>query len=1588
MPRIFFSDNSSCHRTAKKEKKATRRSKRVGQASSTSGIKLPSRKSSLKSSRKSTLSSLIGLGKKVSPQRSAAKKSSTTGSRYKNKNAGEGEEKAHKLSGKAAASQGGKVNHARQSHQNTSSAPSSDPVIERQAHGEDRNRVGVHRGRLKSAPPIAVLPSVLSASAGQSEKKKNNNNNNNNKNSIDEDSDIGNDTALDDPKKKKGGGIDDDDGVINCFSDYNITPPSSSDVVSSPFSFNFGQPNHVMNVVASQSDKINKVQEVHPVFGYNGYEARAKARAQALKEKRERVAETARRALETQKRVQQEAERQERIAQRERVAETARRALETQKRVQQEAERQERIAQDNERRAQRAAFGYTNDASVSKARGTASSTRKKILKKKKNPTVSTVSPSEYLNRNKDLKHPYDPRVAEESDSVSKARGTAKKNPILKKKNISATPASHPAVSSPFPDVDLTSDLLATPPGIKTNGLDTSLSTPMRTLSGDDAPGPSEYAGTGLDTSLSTPMRTLSGDDANVLSPHLSQIRIGSRVDIYWKEDEQFYPGTVMYFVGPNEEKCFVLYDDGETEVTDMSTEIFRWLSDDDNTNRNGNDDDDDDIIEEDSKMHNNLSSKDHDNQATKPHLEEDSDVSDIQGGLDSLSIATGKNDIKDQINILQAKQKVVGDNKHNHARELAEKKTHANTLRQELDESMNGRRTRTTIGLTAEKKLELDKAIEDVDSLSAVDNTAASFDDSVLEEEIADLKNQLAELKKSDDTVLSKEKAESTALLPAAPKRTSLQRKVLHDHADRVQLVIEKNPAYIYKNNEAYLKCNKNCDGDDPLTFFIPMNSALQGVGDFEPKNYTVRGHHKLDSLNEARRLETIGTTTLHFLRDHTGCFNKVTISGGEELVANIILSLKKDNAILHLIDRALEEDEPESSDERTLSSIGETIATGTTFGDFAVEIIGSPSSPDDMSYGSTKEANNVPVANSALAIEAEQRGTVSHLARPMEGLKARPKEELKAHQKARQLARPNASRLPTTELKQPSAPSYSSSNSEYENDLKEAIRYSLDDQESQNITTLEQLQEDMSVVSIQDKKEDIMAMETPTHKRSDALGNSKVCGGWCEGEGNKCEMIGGSKYLNRGCFFEQDVTVPKHPCTRKCGRYLHSSLCSAIEEAMENKEKWLCIACSEHENDLKEAIRYSLDNQEIQNITTLEQLQEDMSVTSLQDEKEDTMALETFQEDMSVVTSPLDTKEDDTVLCTTLKNLRREDNMSVTRTTLHENLLHQQPQQPQQQAIVSTRNEQGKGLPAGFNHQPEDEFEFSIGPGTLEWAKKSLNLDPSQSYDIDKLKRAYNQRLFKTHPDKNTNASAADLEKLGEEFRNARAAWGIIQRETMNKKIKRTIFTTPRYTTTPCDTQYANDLKRNIENFNDLGSFLEELKRIISIRTAMLEDHLAEQRTMLLEADVTAHSAEQRTMFLAHFAKVAPDQTTRLAFLMQERFEEDHRLSRRSEGDRAEIAALIINAKMPALIDPGSTTTQKHRMEPLAEPLAEPIAEPSASPSGGPSASPSASPSGGPSASPSRKRRRRNDLEINMNNTGVGTINTRLRSGRRSSSN
>jgi hypothetical protein len=148
----------------------------------------------------------------------------------------------------------------------------------------------------------------------------------------------------------------------------------------------------------------------------------------------------------------------------------------------------------------------------------------------------------------------------------------------------------------------------------------------------------------------------------------------------------------------------------------------------------------------------------------------------------------------------------------------------------------------------------------------------------------------------------------------------------------RQDFIYKHNVAYLKcKNNVAYLKC-KNSHDDGPFTFFIPMNHALgpSGAEEFILSNYTIIGHQDFEGLLKNLRVTTIGTTTLHFSKDNLN--SKVTISGGEG-VANIVLSfhLKSNNAVVHLILRVLEEDEPDITDEVTLSSIGNTIATDTT---------------------------------------------------------------------------------------------------------------------------------------------------------------------------------------------------------------------------------------------------------------------------------------------------------------------------------------------------------------------------------------------------------------------------------------------------------------------------------------------------------------------------------------------------------------------------------------------------------------------------------------------------------------------------------
>jgi hypothetical protein len=194
-----------------------------------------------------------------------------------------------------------------------------------------------------------------------------------------------------------------------------------------------------------------------------------------------------------------------------------------------------------------------------------------------------------------------------------------------------------------------------------------------------------------------------------------------------------------------------------------------------------------------------------------------------------------------------------------------------------------------------------------------------------------------------------------------------------------------------------------------------------------------------------------------------------------------------------------------------------------------------------------------------------------------------------------------------------------------------------------------------------------------------------------------------------------------------------------------------------------------------------------------------------------------------------------------------------------------------------------------------------------------------------------------------------------------------------------------------NLERLVALGPFLKELTRLhgllyhLAEQRRILKAHLVDQRKIL-----KAHLVDQRKILQAHLAEVEPDQTTQVAFIMQARFEEKSGvlLFRSEEEDQAEMTALIDKVETPALIDAKSTTTQKHKMDSAPAPVGVvngPI------PSFGAVLAPIVGVGDPAQREPStrkKKRQRRDNLEINMNNTGVGSINNRLRSGRRSSPN
>lgn len=72
--------------------------------------------------------------------------------------------------------------------------------------------------------------------------------------------------------------------------------------------------------------------------------------------------------------------------------------------------------------------------------------------------------------------------------------------------------------------------------------------------------------------------TEDGDDSKK-QQNLSQLAVGSRISVYWKDDAMYYPATVQSKVKRGSSiHCNLEYDDGETEYqVDLNKEVFRLL---------------------------------------------------------------------------------------------------------------------------------------------------------------------------------------------------------------------------------------------------------------------------------------------------------------------------------------------------------------------------------------------------------------------------------------------------------------------------------------------------------------------------------------------------------------------------------------------------------------------------------------------------------------------------------------------------------------------------------------------------------------------------------------------------------------------------------------------------------------------------------------------------------------------------------------------------------------------------------------------------------------------------------------------------
>ena len=63
----------------------------------------------------------------------------------------------------------------------------------------------------------------------------------------------------------------------------------------------------------------------------------------------------------------------------------------------------------------------------------------------------------------------------------------------------------------------------------------------------------------------------------VVSPELDKVQIGSRVEVLWSDDEEYYQATVTQEQRSKKRPLSLVYDDGEREWIDLRQHKFRLI---------------------------------------------------------------------------------------------------------------------------------------------------------------------------------------------------------------------------------------------------------------------------------------------------------------------------------------------------------------------------------------------------------------------------------------------------------------------------------------------------------------------------------------------------------------------------------------------------------------------------------------------------------------------------------------------------------------------------------------------------------------------------------------------------------------------------------------------------------------------------------------------------------------------------------------------------------------------------------------------------------------------------------------------------